>query len=120
MQPPRLKDLTLLRKNWTRLVYQLSLILLFTLILIELATRLFWWGQPVVTMFDRELFLVPLPLISQKHKNILLSWQNTPDRYLKFDPMLTLYFVVLSVLTCAARMTVDWGMTREHQRANDR
>ncbi|MCB0153369.1 MAG: SGNH/GDSL hydrolase family protein [Anaerolineae bacterium] len=76
------------KNRWARLAYQLGLIVLFTLILIELAARLFWWNQPVMTVYDRELFLIPLPLLSQKQREILRNWQNTPDSYLQFDSVL--------------------------------
>ncbi len=71
-----------------RLVRQVSLMIFLTLLLLELVAQVVWWNRSVVTVFERPLQLLPLPLVSQKHIQILTSWPDNPDRYVQFDPVL--------------------------------
>lgn len=71
-----------------RLVRDITLIALLILLLLELVVRVIWWNQPMITVFDRQLRLLPLPLVTERQTEILTGWGNNPNRYLQFDPVL--------------------------------
>ncbi len=74
--------------KFSSVMVQVGGMVCLTLILVEIAARLVWWGQPVVTVFGRDLYLLPLPLATHKHLEILATWQENPHRYQEFDPVL--------------------------------
>lgn len=65
-----------------------ALIILLTLILLELVTRIVWRNEASVMILDKELRLLPLPLVSEPQLTILENWEQTPNGYIQFDPTL--------------------------------
>jgi hypothetical protein len=62
--------------------------LLFTFLLLEIATRLVWWGNSTIELNDKEITLLPVSLITEAHLQTLKEWSLTSDSYLVFDPIL--------------------------------
>lgn len=83
------KTLKTLHFRWLiQLIGRSLFILFFTFVLLELITRLLWWNKQIVTIFNRQLILLPLPLVTEEQVKILTEWSNDTDTYLQFDPVL--------------------------------
>ncbi|MEQ8672652.1 MAG: O-antigen ligase family protein [Aggregatilineales bacterium] len=46
---------------------------------------------------------------------VVLLISNVADVHLKFDPILTLYWLILGMIGVSARMTVDWKLTKDSE-----
>lgn len=63
-------------------------VLFFTLLLLEIATRIIWWGTPTIEVGDKDIDLLPVPLVTEAHLDTLKEWSLSSESYLIFDPVL--------------------------------
>lgn len=71
-----------------RLAGRFVVIFMITFLLLELATRLIWWNERTIFLFDKQLALLPLPLLSETQRESLATWAQNEANYLQFDPVL--------------------------------
>ena len=62
--------------------------LLLTCLLLEVVTRVFWRTDQALTIFNRQIMLLPLPLATPEQIKILAEWSKDTGTYLQFDPVL--------------------------------
>lgn len=65
-----------------------ALVILLTLLLLEVVTRLMWGQQSTIEFGDKELTLLPRPIITPAQRERLRTWANTQTSFLMFDPVL--------------------------------
>lgn len=75
-------------KNRFPLPVRALLVLLLTLLLLEVTTRLVWWNRPAASLFGRQVTLLPRPLVTAEQVGILEEWSASPVHYVRFDPVL--------------------------------
>ncbi len=77
--------------SWRRfgiLLARLGLMLAVTLVTLELAARIVWWGRPSVTLAGRTIELLPAPLLTPAQRATLDAWAEHPEAYIAYDPVL--------------------------------
>jgi hypothetical protein len=66
-----------------------ALVLMITLAMLEVSAQAVWWGKDCVTLSERELCLLPYPILSQRHIEILAQQEEAEKAgtsYLRFEP----------------------------------
>jgi hypothetical protein len=71
-----------------RLLAKIGTILLITLVLLEVAAQVVWWQGDCVSLSDKELCLLPRPLLTEEQLEQLDALENDDNLYHQFDPVL--------------------------------
>lgn len=75
-------------RRWLKDFVSLLLMGLITLLLFELTARLVWWNERPLTLFDKTIALLPVPLATESQLEILNEWAGRSDTYLQYDAVL--------------------------------
>jgi hypothetical protein len=75
-------------RRCAQFIGQFALILLLTFLLLELVIRLVWWHRSTVSLLDKKLTLLPLPLLNEQQVEILSRLSQGNYQYVQFDPVL--------------------------------
>jgi hypothetical protein len=75
-------------RHLLQLAGRVALMLLAIGLLLEIVTRLAWWNDRPLALFDRQIMLLPLPLATEAQIEILEEWSKDTNTYLQFDPIL--------------------------------
>ncbi len=61
---------------------------LITLLLLELIARVVWWNDRSLTLFNKTVALLPLPLATAAQVAVMDEWAGRADTYLQYDAVL--------------------------------
>jgi len=76
---------TLQLPKWMSLVLQATGVMLITLVLLELSTRLVWWQRECLFLQDRTLCLLPLPILTAEQRHVLDAFEQREREGKNFD-----------------------------------
>ena len=74
-----------------RLLLKISVAALITLVLLETVTRVVWWQRDCLSFQDREICLLPYPILTPAHLGILDNFEQLErdgKNFDRFDPVL--------------------------------